>query len=134
MTPVPIFRGRVLSGGLLALDRPRDYARHVRSFAGKFVEVVIRKQRTKRSLDQNSFIHVAATIASNHTGYTIAEVKLLWMGECWGWHTVGGHELPVKPHTSDMTVDEARYFIEWLPIWSLEHMDVQIPLPGEVAA
>jgi hypothetical protein len=134
MTPTPLFCGRVLQGGLLVLDRPKDYAKHLRSLAGQYVEIVARKRRTKRSLDQNAYIHVAATLASEHTGYTLAEVKLIWMGECWGWHTVAGHELPVKPHTSDMTVDEASYFIDWVGPWSLEHMGVEIPPPERVAA
>ena len=53
--PDPTFRGRVLARGLLVLDRPRDYAAHVRSLAGSFVELTLRKQRTKRSSQANRF-------------------------------------------------------------------------------
>lgn len=66
-----VFKGRVLPGGLLVLDRSRDYARHVRSLAGKYVEVVCRIQRQKRSSQANRFYwgYVLAEMAEA-TGYT----------------------------------------------------------------
>lgn len=68
---IPTWRGRVLSGGLLALDRPRDYQRYVRSLAGQFVEVTVRKQRTKRSNQANSFYWAVVVPAiAEATGYT----------------------------------------------------------------
>lgn len=135
MTAAPLFTGRVLKGGLLVMDRPGEYAKYVRSFHGRFVEVIVRKQRVQRSLDQNAYLHVAAFIPlAEHLGYTLAEMKLLLMGACWGWQTVGGHELPVKIHTADMTVEEATHFIDWIIPFALEHFDFIIPLPSEVAA
>lgn len=67
----PLFTGRVLPGGLLVLNRPKDYARYVRSFAGKYVEVTIRRQRTKRSNQANAFYwaYVLELIAEA-AGYT----------------------------------------------------------------
>lgn len=136
MAAAPIFRGRVTAEGeLKPFDHERAQRRaYLRTLAGQDVEIVIRKKQSQRSLEQNKYIHFAATLASEHSGYTLAEVKLLWMGECWGWKTVGGHEVPAKPHTSDMTVEEATYFIDWMPPWSLEHMGVPIPPPERVAA
>jgi hypothetical protein len=66
-----LFFGRVLPGGLLVLDQPKDYARHVRSFAGKYIEIVLRKRRTKRSEQANRFYwgYVVMEIAE-HAGYT----------------------------------------------------------------
>lgn len=70
MTP-ELFFGRVLPGGLLVLDRAKDYNRAVRGFAGQHVEVSIRKRRTKRSDQSNRFYwgHVLTEIAEA-TGYT----------------------------------------------------------------
>lgn len=130
-----VFTGRVLPGGLLVVDKPREYAKYVRSFHGQFVEVIVRKQRVQRSLDQNAYLHVAAFIPlAEHLGYSLAEMKLLLMGECWGWQTIGGHEIPVKIHTADMTVEEATYFIDWIIPFALERFDFIVPLPHEVAA
>ncbi len=135
MKGAPFFSGRVLPGGLLVMDRPREYAKYVRSLHGRFVEIIVRKQRVQRSLDQNAYLHVAAFIPlAEHLGYSLAELKLLLMGECWGWQTVAGHEMPVKVHTADMTVEEATHFIDWIIPWALEQFEFVIPLPNEVAA
>lgn len=129
---IPTWRGRVLSGGLLTLDRPRDYQRYVRSLAGQFVEVTIRKQRTKRSGQQNAYIHaVPIPLLAEHFGYTIPEMKLVLMGECWGWKEVIGRQIPVRAHTSEMSVEECQYFIDWIIPWAAQNHDVQIPLPNE---
>lgn len=73
--PDQVFKARVLTGGLLVLNRPADYQRHVRSLAGKFVEVICRVQRQKRSSQANRFYwgHVLAELAEA-TGYTKDEV------------------------------------------------------------
>lgn len=61
----------MLSGGLLTLDRPKDYARYTRSFSGQFVELTIRKQRTTRSSRANSFYWAAVVPAiAEAAGYT----------------------------------------------------------------
>lgn len=137
MTVVPIFHGRVSDDGKIDLaDGERSLRRqYLARLKGQCVEVVVRKQRVQRSLDQNAYLHVAAFLPlADHLGYSIAEMKLILMGECWGWQTVGGHEMPVKIHTADMTVEEATYFIEWIIPFALEHFEFVIPLPGEIAA
>jgi len=135
MTITPLFTGRVLPGGLLVMDCPKDYTRHVRSLHGRFVEVIVRKLRTQRSIDQNAYLHVAPfPILADYFGYTIPEVKLALMGECWGWKKLGSHEVPIKPSTSELTVEECTYFIDWLIPWAMMNHNVVIPLPGEIAA
>lgn len=139
MKPTPIFVGRVLPGGLLTLGRPKDYGRHLRSLAGQYVEVIVRKQRTQRSLDQNAYWHaVPFPLLQDALGYdSIEELKLALMGECWGYHLdkVTGRELPLKPHTSSMSTEEGARFTEWLiRFGAMLPTPVIIPLPNEVAA
>lgn len=59
-----LFYGRVLPGGLLVLDQPKDYARHVRTFRGKHVEVTVKRRRTKRTPQANRF----------YWGYVLLEI------------------------------------------------------------
>ena len=70
MSFAPIFPARVLDGGLLVLDRPKDYGRYLRMLKGQFVEVIIRKRRTQRSSKANRF-YWAAIISplAEHCGY-----------------------------------------------------------------
>lgn len=139
MAMTPLFHGRVTADGRLELDeferdRRTQYLRYLR---GKPVELEIRQARTKRSLDQNAYLHaVPFPILAAHFGDSIEGVKLDLMGECWGWKasSVTGKWLPVKPHTSAMTVEECQFFIDWLLPWAMTEHGIAIPLPSEVAA
>ena len=134
----PIFHARVSDDGeLLQLEpserqRRRDYLRFL---AGKTVEIVIRRPHVQRSRDQNAYIHaVPIPILAAEFGYTIPEMKFVLMGACFGWKTVAGHEMPIKAHTSEMTVEECTQFIEWIVPWAMVNHGITIPLPHEVAA
>ena len=134
----PLFHGHVTPAGHLALAPEEQIRRHhyLRFLAGHDVELVVRKRRTQRSLDQNAYLHaVPIPILAEHFGNTIPEMKYALMGECWGWkrEPATGHEIPVKPHTSAMTVEECTYFIDWLIPWAMTQHGVAIPLPNEVA-
>lgn len=138
MAPVPVFHGAVDDRGQLALSAAEREQRrtYLRGLAGKTVEVIVRKVRTKRSLDMNAYLHaVPFPILAEHFGDDIEGVKFDVMGECWGWRsTKGGQRIPVKGHTSDMTVEESTYFVDWLIPWALVNHGVVIPLPNEVDA
>lgn len=108
---------------------------HLRTVAGQPVEVVIRKPRTKRSLDMNAYLHSDTgpfRLLAEHLGDTIEGVKYDLMGECFGWvkGPVSGRLIPVKAHTSDMTVEESRYFVDWVIPFGAG-LGVLIPLPDE---
>lgn len=137
-TPVPIFHGRISEDGKLLLRETEQALRrvHLSRLAGRDVEVVIRKERVQRSLDQNAYIHaVPVPILADYFGYTIPEMKLVLMGECFGWKAdpISGHEIPLKPATSEMDVEECNRFIEWVLPWAMLNHGVNIPAPNEVA-
>lgn len=135
---VPIFHGRItLDGKFLLEESERDRRRvYFESLAGKSVEIIVRKVRVQRSVDQNAYIHgVVIPPLADHCGYSTAEMKFVLMGECWGWKTIApGREIPEKIHTSDMTVEEATRFIDWVIPWAMEQFNIPIPLPNEAAA
>ena len=136
MTIVPKFEGVVNERGQLFLDARKDMDRWLRTLAGKVVEVVIRKKPSRRTVNQNAYLHaVPLPLLAEHFGMTIAEVKYSLMGEKWGWKKdpISGREVPVKPSTSEMTVDECTEFIEWLLDWAPAEHGVSIPAPDKVA-
>ncbi len=110
------------------------YIRHKRTLAGQPIELVLRRKRIKRSLDQSAYAHsVPFALIAEHMGATMADAKLIIMGEKWGWHTVRGRELPVKAHTSDLTTAEFSELIDWMPIFAATELDgLFIPLPHEI--
>ena len=86
MAPVPIFHGRVREDGRLdLLDVERDRRRmYLRTLVGKPVEVIVRKARVQRSVDQNAYLHAGPfPVLAEELGYeSIEELKLALMGEC----------------------------------------------------
>lgn len=134
MSLTPIWRGRVLSGGLLVLDRPQDYARYTRSLAGRFVEVVLRRQRTQRSLQQNNFYFgVVVTLLAAHCGYekdemhNVLAMRFLRMEDC----VIMGVRIPRRRHTPDTDTTE---FSEYLDacIRLAAELGVVVPDPREL--
>lgn len=108
---------------------------HLRTVEGQPVEVVIRKPRSKRSLDMNAYLHSDTgpfRLLAEHFGEDMTGIKYALMGECFGWvHSeVAGREIPTKAHTSDMTVEESKLFVDWVIPFGASH-GVMIPLPDE---
>jgi hypothetical protein len=131
------FAAMVTEKGTLSFTGPMRGAldRHLKTLVNKPVEVIVRVPQSKRSLDQNAYLHCdtgPARLLAEHWGVSIEEAKLLLMGECFGWHEVNGHQIPIKPHTSSMTVKEFSQFVEWVIPWAMTEFNVTIPLPGEV--
>jgi hypothetical protein len=70
-----LFYGRVLPGGLLVLDRPKDYGRHLRALAGKHVELTLKRRRAKRSPQANRYYFgVVVKVLAEHCGYDVQEM------------------------------------------------------------
>lgn len=119
MPPPAIYRGRVLPGGLLVLDRPKDYARAVRSFAGSFVEVVIRKPKVQRTPQANAFYWAVIVPAiAEAAGYTVDEahdaLKVHFL-------TVPGPGPLVKVRsTADLSVDEFSEYVNQVQVFGAQ--------------
>lgn len=102
-----IFIGTVRDdGSKLDLDFPSDYREFIKQFAGYEIEVDVRRRRSKRSLKQNAYLHAVIKPYADHLGYTVEELKLALLGECFGYHSVKGVQIPVKLHTSDLSTQE----------------------------
>jgi hypothetical protein len=131
-----VFPGRVTDGGKVVIDDDARYLRTLHKLAGKRVEVVIRKPASKRSLDMNAYLHCKNgpfRLLADYFGEDMAGVKYALMGECFGWvySAAAGREVPIKAHTSEMTIEESAYFVDWVIPFGAKH-GVLIPLPDEV--
>jgi hypothetical protein len=135
MAVVPIFHGCVTEDARLVLDeQERDRRRqHLGALAGKRIEMVLRRERTQRSRDQNAYWHaVPFALLAEEWGEDIETTKLLVLGECFGWkETRDGHRVPIKPSTSALTTEEWSRLTEWIPPWALTNFGVVIPLPQD---
>lgn len=137
----PVFVGRVLEGGLLVLDRPKDYARFVRSFAGKYVEVVVRRRGQKRSDKQNRWLwgYAYPTILAEW-GYERHEMKAAawelhekYVGLCFGTRWDERMKKEVRNVlTRNLTTVQFSEYMEWLPRHVAQVEGIVLMLPNEV--
>lgn len=105
----------------------------VSALKGCDVWITVEPQKRKRSLDQNAYLHAEPfPKLAAAWGESVSRVKLICMGEFWGYEPckVTRQFLPVKAHTSDMTVSECSTFIDWLIPWALTEHGVAIDLPN----
>jgi hypothetical protein len=85
----------------------------------------------KRTPRQNRYWHAEPFLKlAKEMGLSVAQAKYYAMGEFWGWAEVKGRSVPVKGHTSEMTVEEGTVFLDWLIPWAAEQ-GIEILLPDE---
>lgn len=124
--------------GNLVLDDAKGFARAMWRMRRGPVVVRVEQPKTKRSLDQNAYLHaVPFPIIAEYVGCSVEDIKYDLMGEKWGWKPSAldpNRMVPVKPSTSSMTVEECTEFIEWLIPFAAQKFGTLIPLPGEWAA
>jgi len=69
----PIFTGRI-SKGRLEIFRAEDFKEYLSALSGETVEVIVRKPRSQRSLNQNALHWVRMTIIGKDLGYSKEEM------------------------------------------------------------
>ena len=134
MTPTPVFRGRVLPGGLLVLDQAKTYGQHLRALAGQYVEVTVRKQRSTRSSQANRYYFgVVVKLLAAHCGYDPDEMhealamKFLRIEDC---PVTGAPRRRRTPQTN--TAEFAEYVDACIRLAA--ELGVVIPEPGAAEA
>lgn len=90
----------------------------------------------RRTDRQNRYWHAEPFLKlAEAWGESVERAKLIAMGTFWGWEpvTIKGMPilLPVKVHTSQMTVKEGTVFLDWLIPWAAQEHGVSILLPDE---
>lgn len=139
MATQAVFPGEFDQRAVFHADDPAKFAAAKRKLAGKRAEVVLRKPKSKRSIEMNAYLHCENgpfRLLADHFGEDMAGIKYALMGECFGWvySAAAGREVPVKAHTSEMTTEESAYFVDWVIPWAAQNHGVLIPLPKEVEA
>lgn len=132
MSTQAVFPGAFDEGAAFRPDDAARFASFRRKLAGKRVEVVLRKPRSARSLDQNAYAHKwPFAMIAEAMGESIEAAKLCILGEKFGWVEVRGHLLPAKPSTAALTVAEFDELIEWMPIFAMQTFGIEVPYPRE---
>lgn len=128
---VPIFTGSVKKGKL-SLDHPDRFVVYLSGFEGKPVEVIVRKKKSVRSLQQDrAYFGIAIKQLCQKTGYTKEEMheamKVKFASRI--DHNTG---LIVVESTAKMSTTRFNEFYADIQKWAAEFLNLYIPDPGEI--
>jgi hypothetical protein len=131
-----VFAAEVSADAKPKLDDLPRYREALKSLAGQRIELVLRKPKSQRSLDMNAYLHSDTgpfRLLGEHFGEDMTGIKYSLMGECFGWvySKAAGREVPIKAHTSEMSAEDSKFFVDWVIPWAAANHGVSIPLPRE---
>lgn len=126
-----VFYG-VVDAGRLKLDNPNAYLVHISSLNGKKVELVLRKRKSKRSLNQNAYYwSVVVEILGKYFGYEPEEMhealKFQFL------RITNDKGLVSVMSTSKLSTDKFSQYVNRVVRWAAQEYGVYIPDPNEAA-
>jgi hypothetical protein len=127
----PIFTGTI-EKGKLKLDSPDRYLVHLAALEGKKIELIIRRRKSKRSIQQNrAYFGIAVEILSNHTGFDKDEMHdALKVKFASRTDPVTG--LTIVESTTKMDTKRFIEYYESIQRWAAEFLNCYIPSPNEI--
>ena len=133
-----VFPASVSSTGSAAVDDSKRLAATLAKLAGKRIEVVIRKPKSKRSVQQNAWWWgIAVPMIAEALGYDRHEhdqVHYALVSKCFGVrHDPKLGEVPNK-RSSKLTIAEFAELMEWSVRVAAQEWGVLLPLPNEAEA
>ena len=128
----PIFQGRIEKGKLI-LETPNRFRVYLSKHEGKPVEIIVRKKKSQRSLNQNNWYwSCIVAMISDYLGYTKEECHFALRERLARNRERERNGLVITESTATMdTVRFAKYCDE-IVRWSEEFLHLYIPKPGEM--
>ncbi len=130
----PIFKGQAVKG-VLVLSDPEKFRRHLIFNEGE-VQVIVRKQKDQRSLNQNNYYFgVVVEILSEHLGYFREEMHEILKAMFLSVRILVKEE-PVTYSKSTVTLDTAEFekYLSNIRIWASRDLGCYVPTPNESEA
>jgi len=123
-----IFLGRIEHGKLI-LDSPDRFRVHLSRYEGQPVEVVVRKKKSQRSLQQNSYYWgvVIEILRTYFEGYTADELHQALKYKFLRTHE--DSDLPAAKSTTKLSTKEFGEYIDSIVRWAGEQQP-SIYIPG----
>ena len=129
----PVWRGTVTGEGVFAPDSLAEMQAFIRQYKGQRVEVVFRKERSQRSLNQNSYYWgVIVQMLAEEFGYDPEEMHEVLLAEKSREYGENPLAPPKIKRSSSMSTVEAEEYFERVRRWALTEFGIRIPLPNEV--
>jgi hypothetical protein len=130
----PVFSGKIEQGKVL-LDNPNRYLVQISRLEGQRIEVVLRKQKSTRSINQNNYYWGVVLELLSDNGNTPDE----WHEMCRqmflkSFKTVNNKEIEFARSTTKLNTTEFEEYLEKIRRWAATELNCFIPLPNEVEA
>jgi hypothetical protein len=128
----PIFTG-IIRQGKEVFDQPSKYIVHKAKMEGKRFELVLRLQKSQRSLNQNAYYwSVCLEILSGHTGFTPEEIHEIMKYKFLKEHKNAGEKLFLYvKSTTKLNTTEMEEYLEKIRRFASIELNCFIPLPNE---
>lgn len=126
----PIFFGFQTQGNLY-IDDIKRFKEYLKTFGNTRLDIIIRKHRNKRSINQNNYAHgVVFKMIADELGYSTDDARDLCKTKFLK-KTMPDGEIIVKS-TTVLDTKQFEDFLEEVRRWALEYLQLSIPLPNEV--
>lgn len=126
MAVTPVFRGKVNGGALQVDERFFDY---LKGLEGKDVEVVVRKKRSVRSVQQNRYYFgVVVQTLADHCGYTPEEMHEALKEKFLGSERDERGLIRIGSSAA-LSTDEFIQYTNRIVIWAAQDLGCYIPDP-----
>jgi hypothetical protein len=131
----PIFSGKIDRGKVL-LDNPNKYLVQIGKLEGQRIEVVLRKQKTSRSNNQNSYYWGVVLELLTCTGYTAEEMHEIMKYKFLQTIKIIPDKkgMPYIKSTTKLNTIEMEEYLEKIRRFASMELNCFIPLPNEVEA
>ena len=116
--------------GKLHLHDQMQFSLALAQLEGKYVEVIVRKKRSQRSLQQNSYYHgVVVTMLSEFLGYERDEMHIILRFKFLRQVSEKGIENALS--TTKLSTGDMEDYLDRIRRWAAQDLDFYIPLPNE---
>ena len=125
-----IHEGKVEKGKLHLFNEMQFYIA-LSSMEGKYVDVIVRKKKSQRSTNQNSYYHgVVVRMLSDFLGYERDEMHMILRFKF--LRKVADNGIESAMSTTKLSTEEMEDFLERVRRWAAKDLNFYIPLPNEV--
>ena len=115
---------------------PKKKLRHevTRLFGGHSIEIIIHRKRKHRSVQQNRYYWLVASMLSDHTGFTKDEIHAILKSKFLRTEKVNQDSGAVYDYvksTTELSTMEYEEYLDSVRQFAAQEFDFQIPMPNE---
>ena len=129
-----LYFGSVDESGIMKIRDRKGFDKYVSLFRGKDVEILVRRKKSRRSVEQNALWWVYMTILSKDIGYTKDEIHEICKFKFLQKEKVDektGEIFKYLGSTAKLSKVEFMDLVAELQQWSVETFGIVLPSPDE---